>query len=104
MSNDEVEEIGQSMTANEELRLFGMCRDDEEDLLGDAEALLGRSAAEEILGVPARLLLPPVRPLLPPARPLLPPARPLMEAPSSVLLTTLLPLLVGTISRSSSKR
>jgi hypothetical protein len=33
MSDDEVEEIGQSMTANDELRLFGMRGDDEEDLL-----------------------------------------------------------------------
>jgi hypothetical protein len=32
MSDDEVEEIGQSLTANDELRLFGMHGDDEEDL------------------------------------------------------------------------
>jgi hypothetical protein len=45
MSDDKVEEIGHSMTENDELRLFGMNRDDEEDLVGDVEALLGRSAA-----------------------------------------------------------
>jgi hypothetical protein len=41
MLDDEVEEIGHSMTANEKLHLFGMRRDDEEDLLADVEALLG---------------------------------------------------------------
>jgi hypothetical protein len=34
MSDDEVEEIGHSMTVNDKLRLFGMRGDDEEDLLG----------------------------------------------------------------------
>jgi hypothetical protein len=33
MSDEEEEEIGQSMTANDKLRLFGMCGDDEGDLL-----------------------------------------------------------------------
>jgi hypothetical protein len=54
MSDDEVEEIDQSMTVNDELHLFGMRRDDEEDLLGDAEALLGRSCSRGDPGPDAR--------------------------------------------------
>jgi hypothetical protein len=33
MSDNEVEETSQSMTTNDEVRLFGMCGGDEEDLL-----------------------------------------------------------------------
>ncbi|KAG0522526.1 hypothetical protein BDA96_07G044700 [Sorghum bicolor] len=36
------------MTENEEMRLCGLTRDDEDDLFGDAEELLGRRAAEEL--------------------------------------------------------
>ena len=41
--------IGHSMTINDELRLFGMTRDDkEDDVRADAEELFGRSAADPI--------------------------------------------------------
>jgi hypothetical protein len=48
MSESEAEEIGHSMTINDELRLCGMAGDDEDDVIGDAEALLGPRAAEEL--------------------------------------------------------
>ncbi|KXG35592.1 hypothetical protein SORBI_3002G196700, partial [Sorghum bicolor] len=44
MSSDE--EIGRTMTGNEELRLCGMAGDDEDDILGDAEELFGSAVAE----------------------------------------------------------
>jgi hypothetical protein len=44
MSESEAEEIGHSMTINDELRLCGMAGDDEDDVIGDAEALLGPRA------------------------------------------------------------
>jgi hypothetical protein len=96
MSDDEVEEIGHSMTVNDKLRLFGMRGDDEEDLLGMLR--LSLAALQQRRSWARRA--PPVRLLLLPARPLLPPP---VVVPSSLLLTALLPLLAGTISRSSSK-
>jgi hypothetical protein len=48
MSSDEAEEIGRTMTTNDELRLCGLAGDDEDDIVGDAEALLGRAAAERL--------------------------------------------------------
>jgi hypothetical protein len=74
MSDDEVEEIDHSITVNDELRLFGMRGDDEEDLLGMLRLSLAALQQKRSWAPPARLLLPP-------ARLLLPPVRPLMEAP-----------------------
>jgi hypothetical protein len=48
MSESEAEEIGHSMTINDELRLCGMAGDDEDDVIGDVEALLGPRAAEKL--------------------------------------------------------
>ena len=48
--SDEQEDIGLSMTINDELRLCGMTGDDEDDVVGDAEELFGRRAAEELNG------------------------------------------------------
>ena len=48
--SDEQEDIGLSMTINDELRLCGMTGDDEDDVIGDAEELFGRRAAEELNG------------------------------------------------------
>ncbi|CAD6339841.1 unnamed protein product [Miscanthus lutarioriparius] len=48
--SDEEEDIGLSMTINDELRLCGMTGDDEDDVVGDAEELFGRRAAEELNG------------------------------------------------------
>ncbi|CAD6264536.1 unnamed protein product [Miscanthus lutarioriparius] len=48
--SDEQEDIGLSMTINDELRLCGMTGDDEDDVAGDAEELFGRRAAEELYG------------------------------------------------------
>jgi hypothetical protein len=48
MSSDEAEEIGRTMTTNDELCLCGLAGDDEDDIAGDAEALLGRAAAERL--------------------------------------------------------
>ena len=48
--SDEQEDIGLSMTINDELRLCGMIGDDEDDVAGDAEELFGRRAAEELYG------------------------------------------------------
>jgi hypothetical protein len=46
MSSDEAEEIGRTMTTNDELRLCGLAGDDEDDIAGDAETLLGRARAQ----------------------------------------------------------
>ena len=56
--SDEQEDIGLSMTINDELRLCGMTGDDEDDIVGDAEELFGRRAAEELYGRTAADLLP----------------------------------------------
>ena len=48
--SDEQEDIGLSMTINDELRLCGMTGDDEDDIVGDAKELFGRRAAEELNG------------------------------------------------------
>ena len=48
--SDEQEDIGLSMTINDELRLYEMTGDDEDDVAGDAEELFGRRAAEELYG------------------------------------------------------
>ncbi|CAD6264979.1 unnamed protein product [Miscanthus lutarioriparius] len=42
--SDEREDIGLSMTTNDELRLCGLTGDDEDDVAGDAEELFGRRA------------------------------------------------------------
>ena len=42
--SDEQEDIGLSMTTNDELRLCGLTGDDEDDVAGDAEELFGRRA------------------------------------------------------------
>ena len=47
---DEQEDIGLSMTINDELRLCGMTGDDEDDVAGDAEELFGHRATEELYG------------------------------------------------------
>ena len=49
MSNEQ-EDIGLSMTINDELRLCGMTGDDEDDVAEDAEEHFGRCAAEELYG------------------------------------------------------
>lgn len=46
--SDEQDEIGHSMTINNELRICGLVPDDEDDVAGDAEALFGRTAADPI--------------------------------------------------------
>jgi len=56
--SDEQEDIGLSMTINDELRLCGMTGDDEDDIVGDAEELFGRRAAEELNGGTATHPLP----------------------------------------------
>ena len=38
------------MTTNDELHLYGMAGDDEDDVAGDAEELFGRRVAEELYG------------------------------------------------------
>jgi len=38
------------MTTNDELRLYGMIGDDEDDVARDAEELFGRRAAKELYG------------------------------------------------------
>ncbi|XP_066381626.1 zinc finger BED domain-containing protein RICESLEEPER 2-like [Miscanthus floridulus] len=48
--SDEQEDIGLSMTTNNELRLCGMTGDDEDDVAGDVEELFGHRAAEELYG------------------------------------------------------
>jgi hypothetical protein len=42
------DEIGLTMTGNEEMRLCGLTGDDEDDLVGDAEELFGRRSSEEL--------------------------------------------------------
>ena len=56
--SDEQEDIGLSMTINDELRLCGMTGDDEDDIVGDAKELFGRRAAEELNGGTATHPLP----------------------------------------------
>ena len=56
--SDEQEDIGLSMTINDELRLCGTTGDDEDDIVGDAEELFGRRAAEELNGGTATHPLP----------------------------------------------
>jgi hypothetical protein len=46
--SDEQEDIGLSMTINDELRLCRMTGDDEDDVVGDAEELFGRRVSEEL--------------------------------------------------------
>jgi len=48
--SDEQEDIGLSMTINDELRLCGMTGDGEDDVVGDAEELFERHAADELCG------------------------------------------------------
>jgi len=56
--SDEQEDIGLSMTINDELRLCGMTGDDEDDIVGDAEEHFGRRAVEELNGGTATHPLP----------------------------------------------
>ena len=100
--SDEQEDIGLSMTINDELRLCGMTGDDEDDIVGDAEELFGRRAAEELNAVlllthfPSTTLTAPT-----PSRATL---KPLLMTAQPAGLTALLPRFAGRISRSSIRR
>ena len=101
--SDEQEDIGLSMTINDELRLCGMTGDDEDDVFGDAEELFGRRVAEELYGRTAAFPLPVDDTDAPtPAAPSR--TTPLLMTAPAAGLTALLPQYVGKILRSSPRR
>jgi hypothetical protein len=100
---DEQEDIGLSMTINDELRLYGMTGDDEDDVAGmprsSSIVVLPRNSMDVLLltHFPSMTLMPPTHVASSRAMPML------TTAPAAGL-TALLPQYARKISRSSPRR